>query len=203
MSDETNGYKEYTEEEYRAFMQKHEEKQRQKFQQEQEARLAEQRAAEREERKKQWAAGKAGQLLKALGEAYEAYLAMVENDPSLADLGLELDEVNQKIFDRMRSRIERAQMAPRCQKLKADGEYCRAPRLRGKKYCHMHMALEDARPRKMGLPTFEDPNGIQVAIQKGAQGLLDGTLDRKDAGVLGYYLQLALCNVKQVRFEPE
>jgi len=200
MSDEANnGPKQWTEEEYRAFMREHEEKQWQKTQQEQEAR----RAADREQRKKQWAACKPGQLLKQLGETYEAYRAMVENDPSLVELGLELDEVNQKIFDRMRSRIERAQMAPRCQKLKADCEYCRAPRIRGKKYCHMHMALEDALPRKMGLPTFEDPNGIQVAIQKGAQGLLDGTLDRKDAGVLGYYLQLALSNVKRVRFEPE
>jgi len=128
---------------------------------------------------------------------------MVENDPRLAQLGLELDEVNQKILDRMRSRIQRAQMAPRCRKLKQDGEYCHAPRLRGKKFCHMHLALEDARPQKIGLPTLEDQNGIQVAIQKGAQGLLDGTLDRKDAGLLAYYLQLAVSNVNKVNFEPE
>jgi len=65
------------------------------------------------------------------------------------------------------------------------------------------MALEEARPRKIGLPTLEDANGIQVAIQKGAQGLLDGTLERKDAGLLAYYLQLAVSNVNRVNFEPE
>jgi hypothetical protein len=194
-----NDDKEHTMEEYNEYVRREEEKKRILQQQEQEAR----RAAQLPERKRQWAATKAGKLLKQLGEIFEAYREMVENDPRIAELGLELDEVNQKIFDRMRTRIERAQMAPRCQKMKADGEYCRAPRVRGKKYCHMHLALEDARPRKIGLPTLEDPNGIQVAIQKGAQGLLDGTLERKDAGLLAYYLQLAVSNVNRVNFEPE
>ena len=191
--------KQYSDEEYKEYKRQEAEKKRIREQQEYEARVA----AEREQRRRQWAACEAGQLLRQLGELFEAYREMVEKDPRIAQLGLELDEVNQKLFDRMRSRIERAQMAPRCQKLKADGEYCRAPRMRGKKYCHMHLALEDARPRKIGLPTLEDPKGIQVAIQKGAQGLLDGTLERKDASLLAYYLQLAVSNVNRVNFEPE
>ncbi len=38
---------------------------------------------------------------------------------------------------------------------------------------------------------------------RGAQGLVDGTLEQKQAGMLGYYLQLASNNVSRVNFEPE
>ena len=65
----------------------------------------------------------------------------------------------------------------------------------------MHEMLEEARPEKINLPNLGDANAIHGAIAKGAQAVVDGKLDYKQASILGYYLQLALSNVKQVNFE--
>lgn len=67
----------------------------------------------------------------------------------------------------------------------------------------MHLAMEAARPKKFSLPALDDANAIQVAITKGAQGVLDGTLDEKCATKLARYLQLAASNVGKVHFEPD
>ena len=67
----------------------------------------------------------------------------------------------------------------------------------------MHLAMLLAKPRNLDLPALDDPNSIQLAIMKVTQGLVDGTLDKKQAGMIGYYLQLASNNVGRVNFEPE
>jgi hypothetical protein len=160
-------------------------------------RLKENQEAEREE----WPTTRAGQLLKKLGECFAEYKECLEHDPRLQEKALEFDEINQKIFNRMRTTMERAHQAPRCRHPRADGGTCRAPRVRGKKYCHMHEMLEAARPEKIDLPNLGDAYAIHAAIAKGAQAVVDGKLDYKQASILGYYLQLALSNVKHVSFE--
>jgi hypothetical protein len=162
----------------------------------------ERRAREAKERERQaWSRTEAGQLLKQLGECFAAYRDCLTQDPELKERALEHDELNQKIFDRMKTNVDRANSAPRCRYEKANGMRCRAPRVRGKKYCHMHQMLEEARPEKISLPSLGDANGIQAAIAKGAQAVVDGKLEQKQASILGYYLQLALSNVGRVDFE--
>jgi hypothetical protein len=164
----------------------------------------ERRLREHQERERQaWPMTKAGQLLKKLGECFAEYKECLEHDPQLMEKGLEFDEMNQKIFNKMRNSIERANNAPRCRHPRAGGGTCRAPRVRGKKYCHMHEMLEAARPEKIDLPNLGDAYAIHAAIAKGAQAVVDGKLDYKQASILGYYLQLALSNVKNVDFEEE
>jgi hypothetical protein len=162
-----------------------------------ERRLREHKELERQE----WGRTQAGQLLKQMGEAFEAYRQCVVEDPQLQEKALEFDEVNQKIFNKMKSTIARANSAPRCQYPKGNGETCRAPRIRGKKYCHMHLMMEEARPVKLRLPNLADAAGIHGAIATGAQAVVDGKLDYKQASILGYYLQLALSNVGKLDFE--
>jgi hypothetical protein len=169
------------------------------MQQRDERRLREHQEAERQA----WPATRAGQLLKKLGECFAEYRECLAQDPRLQEKALEFDEMNQKIFNRMRTNIERAHTAPRCQQPKAGGGTCRAPRVRGKKLCHMHLMLEEARPEKINLPNLGDAYAIHGAIAKGAQGVVDGKLDYKQASILGYYLQLALSNVKHLKFEDE
>jgi hypothetical protein len=125
----------------------------------------------------------------------------VLEDPQLQERALEFDQVNQKIFNKMKSTIDRANGAPRCQYPRGNGETCRAPRIRGKKYCHMHLMMEEARPVKLRLPNLADAAGIHGAIATGAQAVVDGKLDYKQASILGYYLQLALSNVGRVEVE--
>lgn len=164
----------------------------------------ERRALEAKERAREaWPATRAGQLLKQLGACFEEYRECLEQDPRLQEQALEFDEINQKIFNRIKTNIERAHNAPRCRYEKANGTPCRAPRVRGKKYCHMHLMLEEARPEKIKLPGLGDANAIQAAIAKGAQAVVDGKLEHKQASILGYYLQLALSNVGRVDFEEE
>jgi len=67
----------------------------------------------------------------------------------------------------------------------------------------MHLVLEEARPEKINLPNLGDAYAIHAAIAKGAQAVVDGKLDYKQASILGYYLQLALSNVGRVDFEEE
>lgn len=160
------------------------------------------RLKEHEERERQtWPTTRAGQLLKKLGECFTEYKECLEQDPRLQEKALAFDEINQKIFNRIKTTMERAHNAPRCRHPKAGGGTCRAPRVRGKKYCHMHEMLEEARPEKISLPNLADANAIHGAIAKGAQAVVDGKLDYKQASILGYYLQLALSNIKHVNFE--
>lgn len=148
-----------------------------------------------------WRASEAGKLLRQLSEAYEAYRQYLEKKPHAEDLALQFDEGSQRIYARMRANLERANSAPRCTWTKGNGMQCRAPKVRGKKLCHMHVAMEEARPKTLKLPALDDANGIQIAIAKAAQAVVDGTLDRQQAGLLGYYLQLAVSNVGRVDFE--
>lgn len=164
-------------------------------------RLREHNEREKEREKQAWARTEAGQLLKKLGECFAEYRDCVAKEPELEQKGLEYDAINQKIFNKMKSTIDRANNAPRCQYPKGNGVTCRAPRVRGKKFCHMHLMMEEARPEKIRLPNLADAAGIHGAIAKGAQAVVDGKLDYKQASILGYYLQLALANVKRVDFE--
>jgi hypothetical protein len=166
-------------------------------------RLREHNEREKERETQEWSRSEAGQLLKKLGECFAEYRNCVAKEPELEQKGLEYDAINQKIFNKMKSTIARANSAPRCRYEKPDGRGCRAPRVRGKKFCHMHLMLEEARPEKIKLPNLGDAHAIHAAIAKGAQAVVDGKLDYKQASILGYYLQLALSNVGRLDFDEE
>jgi len=156
-----------------------------------------------ERRKQQWDRSDAKLLLDQLGHAYTAYTEYLGQAPQVLENSVAYDPDNHKIYDQLRANLERANNAPRCAHIKACGERCRAPKMRGRRFCNMHLAMQAARPQKLDLPPLDDPNGVQLAIMRGAQGLVDGTLEQKQVGMLGYYLQLASNNVSRVNFEPE
>jgi hypothetical protein len=106
---------------------------------------------------------------------------------------LEFDEVNQKIVNKVKRTIDWANSAPRCQYPKGIGELCRAPRVRGRKYCHLHLMLEEA---LSGEDQAAEPGGCVWYPWRA--GGVDGKLDYTQASILGYYLQLALSNVGKV-----
>jgi hypothetical protein len=166
-------------------------------------RFKEHQEREKERERQAWAGSKPAQLLKKLGECFAEYKDCLEHDPRLLEKGLAFDEMNQKIFNKMRNTLDRANNAPRCRYERGNRGTCRAPRVRGKKYCHMHLMLEEARPEKIKLPNLGDAGSIHAAIAKGAQAVVDGKLEYKQASILGYYLQLALSNVGRVDFEEE
>jgi len=50
---------------------------------------------------------RAGQLLKKLGESFAEYKECQEHDPRLQEKALAFDEINQKIFNRIKTTMER------------------------------------------------------------------------------------------------
>jgi hypothetical protein len=164
----------------------------------------ERRQREREEElKEQWPSSEAARLFTQLAEAFTACQKLVDENPLIERQAELADGERHDVFAILRENLEKANRAPRCEYQKSDGQFCRAPKMRGQKYCCMHLAMQAARPTKFDLPPLDDANAIQVAITKGAQGLVDGTLEGKRATRLAYYLQLAMSNVGRVDFEPE
>lgn len=156
-----------------------------------------------EEMKEQWPQTEAARVFTQLAEAFTACQKLVEQNPRIEGAAKLADGERHDVFTMLRENLEKANRAPRCEHQKSGGKLCRAPKMRGQKYCCMHLAMEAARPTKFSLPALDDANSIQVAIDRGIQGLVDGTLEEKRATKLAYFLQLAMSNVGRVNFEPE
>lgn len=161
------------------------------------------RREEEEELKKQWPSTEAARLFTQLGETFKACQKLLEQDPEIEATAKLADGERHDVFTMLRDNLEKANRAPRCEYPRSGGKPCRAPKVRGQKYCNMHLAMEAARPTKFNLPALEDANSIQVALTKTAQGLVDGTLEEKVATKLAYVLQVAMTNVGNVDFEPD
>jgi hypothetical protein len=100
----------------------------------------------------------------------------------------------------------------RCRHLKTNGTQCGSPALKGKELCFYH---EQNQPRavelymdgerysdgSMVLPVFEDAHAIQTVIRQVVQLMLTRRIDRKDAGLLLYALQIASGNLKMMQAE--
>jgi hypothetical protein len=161
------------------------------------------RREQEEEIKEQWPSSEAAGLFTQLAEAFTACQKMLEQQPRILQAAKLADGERHDVYTMLRDNLEKANQAPRCEYPRSGGRPCRAPKVRGQKYCNMHLALEAARPTKFNLPALEDANSIQVALTKTAQGLVDGTLEEKVATKLAYVLQVAMSNVGNVNFEPE
>ena len=156
-----------------------------------------------EELREQWPSTEAARLFTQLGETFTACQKILEQQPGMLQAAKLADGERHDVYTMLRDNLEKANRAPRCEYPRSGGQPCRAPKMRGQKYCCMHVALEAARPTKFDLPALEDANSIQVALTKTAQGLVDGTLEEKVATKLAYVLQVAMSNVGNVKFEPE
>jgi hypothetical protein len=156
-----------------------------------------------QEIKEKWPSTEAARLFTQLGETFTACQKLLEQNPAMEAAAKLADGERHDVFTMLRDNLEKANRAPRCEYPRSGGQLCRAPKVRGQKYCCMHLAMAVARPTKFSLPALDDANSIQVALNKTAQGLVDGTLEEKVATKLAYVLQVAMSNVGKVNFEPE
>ncbi len=97
---------------------------------------------------------------------------------------------------------------PICHHLKEDGVYCGSPALKDRDYCYFHLnlrgrRLKAARARRRGdnpplnLPFPEDMHAVQVSLAEILWAVAEHRIDRKDAGIMLYTLQLASTNLNQ------
>jgi hypothetical protein len=114
----------------------------------------------------------------------------------------------------------------RCQHIKVNGTRCDSPALKGKAYCYFHYrsrlgdaavppkansqepkaSTQELSPAGVPLNTdfflLEDANSIQCALQWVLRRILADSIDRRQAALLLYGLQIAASNVKKTNFEP-
>ena len=164
--------------------------------------------------RQEWEKSEAGRLCIAFYDAFRAYEKHLQEHPHSVfnHFGKRVDHAEHKAFEQAlkfmeqdrrereekdRKNLEKAQRAARCQHIYVNGNKCGAPRVRGRKLCHMHERMEQTKAEKLDLDLgpMEDPDSIQMGIQKLQAAIIDGTLDAKQIGQLAYTIQLAAWNV--------
>jgi hypothetical protein len=116
-----------------------------------------------------------------------------ESQPDLYDAALDSVKRQEYLDKLQRCQLEAADAAPRCHFIKSDGEPCRAPALKKRRYCHFHNLTSSERQKKEGLtlPVLEDDLSVQMAVTSVCRGLADGNIEPKRAATLLYGLQVA------------
>jgi hypothetical protein len=148
----------------------------------------------------------AAQLMRRLSQAYTAYKDFMGRHPELSLRAIEGDSADPDLHRHLRDNLERADQAPRCAHIKADGLRCGSPSMKTGALCYTHQRMAESRlpspaqtPR---LPSMmmEDANSIQVALMEVTRALLAGQITEKAAGKLLYSLQIAASNLKRLTF---
>jgi hypothetical protein len=145
----------------------------------------------------------AARLVAELSEAYKACSGYMKSHPALVRKVGDAEAQEHDLYLKLRQNLERADEAPRCEKVRVDGTVCECPRMKGYSYCYAHERMLQARPRKLALPALEDANAIQLSIMMVQKALIDGEISEKKAGLLLYSIQIAASNVKQTTFIHE
>ncbi len=96
--------------------------------------------------------------------------------------------------------LKKADEAPRCDHVRADGTRCQGPKLRSGKKCYAHAQMEAARPQTLRLPPLEDANSVVLAVMEIQRALLDGEISQKTAGLLLYSVQIGAWAVRHATF---
>ena len=105
---------------------------------------------------------------------------------------------------------------PECIRIKANGEPCGSPALRGQKLCYFHYRWEhpsaapapppkpeipaapDRLPAPLDIPFLEDADSIQVALSRVTRAILSGALDYRIATLALWALQTASSNCRHL-----
>jgi len=113
------------------------------------------------------------------------------------------------------AQVPRSSKMRQCEHIKANGEFCGSPALRGRNYCYFHLThigrrlraermqaqmkakgqAGEAEAPPLELPAFEDAPSIQIALMQVVDAILHNRLDNKRAGLVLYALQTASCNL--------
>lgn len=97
--------------------------------------------------------------------------------------------------------LDKANDAPRCAHVFADGRCCAAPRVKKGTLCYAHAQMEARKPKTINLPPLEDANAVMIWIMEVSRGLLDGQISERTAGLMFYGLQLAMVNARHTTFK--
>jgi hypothetical protein len=142
----------------------------------------------------------ARRLIAALGDAYKSYQEFLAQHPDVHYMVRGEQAQEHALIQKLRQNLERADTAPRCEKVREDGTVCACPKMRGYRYCYAHERMLQTQSQKLQLPALEDANGVQMAIMRVQKALIDDEISEKKAGLLLYSLQMASSNLKHTTF---
>ena len=95
-----------------------------------------------------------------------------------------------------------------CRHILTSGYKCKAAALRGMAFCYYHTAARryangpNSAFGSLRMPSIEDTAGVQIAINQVLRGLGTHTIDRRQAGVFFYGLQIAARLARKTEDKP-
>ena len=104
-------------------------------------------------------------------------------------------------YKRQLALLDRANAAPRCEHVYADGTRCGCPKMRKGRWCYAHGRMKQVKPKKLNLLVMEDANCVVLNIAILQKALLEGTITAKEAGLLFYSTQTAASVLPRVTFK--
>jgi hypothetical protein len=94
-----------------------------------------------------------------------------------------------------------------CRHIRTSGGRCRAAAVHNHNFCFYHLTQRQSTPAAapLELPPLEDRAAIQIAISRVLAALAAGLLDRRDAGLFLYGIQIAASNFgkRSDQIEPD
>ena len=135
-----------------------------------------------------------------VGEAFRACREFIEQHPEVHYEMKDAQAREHALYQKLRQNLERADTAPRCEKVREDGTVCGCPQMKGYRYCYTHERMLQTQSQRLELSALEDANGIQMAIMRVQKALIDDEISEKKAGLLLYSLQMASSNLKNTTF---
>jgi hypothetical protein len=135
-----------------------------------------------------------------VGEAFRACREFIEQHPEVHYNVKDAEAREHQLYQKLRQNLERAQTAPRCEKVREDGTVCGCPQMKGYRYCYAHERMLEMRSSRLELPPLEDANAVQMAIMRVQKALIEDEISEKKAGLLLYSLQMASSNLKYTTF---
>ena len=95
--------------------------------------------------------------------------------------------------------LKKAGKAPRCEYLYTDGRGCRAPQVKGERWCHGHAKMMSYRPEKLELEPMEDEQAVMVNLYRVTRSLLAGRISEKVAGLTLWSIAIGMPGARRVR----
>ena len=80
--------------------------------------------------------------------------------------------------------LKKAGRAPRCEYVFTDGRGCKAPQVKGERWCHGHAKTMSYRPEKLELLPMEDEQAVMVNLHRVTKSLLSGRIAEKMARLM-------------------
>lgn len=173
-------------------------------------------AIKAENDREEWEQETRGKLCLELYRKFQEYKTFVEQHPwaSRTKYGGDLKYPEHVLFaqaleqvqnmqrqraEKDRQNLEKARLAARCEHEFVGGGRCGSPKMKEGKFCFQHEQMETAKTAQVDLGILEDPDSIQMAIQKLQKVVIEDKLAQKQISHLMYLIQLAAWNVTRTK----